>query len=99
GQLRRQPSVDSDTVTAIPDFLQRGGQPVERAQRAADENINEHDCQTAEYSKYRSAFGKVAPDFQGLVVRVGLDYDCTAVPVADDARGFGDLRRHADEPP
>ena len=71
-QLRRQPAANPGAVTAVADLFQRGGQPVERPQRAADEDIDETDREAAEHAERREALGELVPHFEDLVVAIKL---------------------------
>ncbi len=96
-QVRRQPAADPDTVMAVADLLQRRGQSVERPQGAADKNIDEQDRETAEHGKCRKALGELVPDFEGLVVRIGLDHDRAVTAVGDGNGDLLGLGRNSDE--
>ena len=97
GQFRCQPAADPDTVMAVADLLQRGGQTVQGSQSAADEDINEQNRETAEDGQDRNALRELTPDFQGLVARIGLEDDRAVIAVTDGNRNLLGLGGNSDE--
>ncbi len=95
-ELRRQPPGETHAVVAAADAAERLGEAVERSQRAADDDIDQHHGGQREQRQDQEAVGEFVPDLQHLVVRHRLDRDL-AGGAGKRERQRDARRRHADE--
>src|SRR5580658_1161920 len=75
GQLRRQSAADPRAIVALADLFQGRAQTIQRAQRMADQQVDEEDGEAAEKSERDQALAELIPDLEDLVARVGFDDD------------------------
>ena len=91
-ELGRQLAADPGAIAPAADLFQRPGEEVQRPQYAPDKHIDEQNREAAEHGRRHQAFGKLVPDFAGLVIGVRFDHDHPVIAITDDNERASALR-------